>query len=85
MWMRPDLKRFLLPGIIWPGGQIRTGRSPSSVRDYFDVFDWNSNKILVSQYLELKLIDQDFQPALVIIIWPDGREIQLEEITPFPI
>lgn len=31
-----------------------------------------------------KLIEQDFQPDLVTIIWPDNRELQLEEVTYIP-
>ncbi|MBN1166893.1 MAG: hypothetical protein JXA44_07145 [Methanospirillaceae archaeon] len=51
---------------------------------YFDRFDWRTNKTLIGEYPRLALIQPDFMPDLITIVWPDGRELPLENVTYIP-
>jgi len=51
---------------------------------YFDKYDWRTDNTLISEYPRLAVINPDFQPDLITIIWPDNREIQLENVTYIP-
>ncbi len=51
---------------------------------YFDRFDWRTNNTLIKDYPRLALIQPDFMPDHVTIVWPDGRELPLENIMYIP-
>jgi len=51
---------------------------------YFDRFNWRNDKALVAEYPRIALFSPDFQPDLVTVIWPDGRELSVEKVTYIP-